>query len=191
MGGRRGRQAAGSQAVARAYGLPPSPAQPRVERPSARAEHQHDEQQRAPEIVLAERRLEAFAEQHVRIGDDGQHVDGRESERRETASSRPTTSSAGKTSSPAVPATAASSGGSSGTWYSSWKRYSVLSQSETLSQPDFRNCQATYQRNARSSGVASHVVARSAKSLAACTVVAMLTSSLHPEDLHWLGSAAQ
>ena len=38
---------------------------------------------------------------------------------------------------------AAIPGGNSGTRYSSWNRNSVVSQSLSLSQPDFRNCQDT------------------------------------------------
>jgi hypothetical protein len=43
-----------------------------------------------------------------------------------------------------VPITAASSGGSSGTWYSSVNRASVVSQSRSLVRPDRKKACATY-----------------------------------------------
>src|SRR5271169_5202110 len=58
----------------------------------------------------------------------------------------PSTRSAEKNNSPNAPVTAAKVGGKRGTWYSVRNRSKVPCQSETLSQPDFKNCQLTYQR---------------------------------------------
>src|SRR5262249_47451789 len=55
----------------------------------------------------------------------------------------PTNNSAGKKISPEAPMTAATSGGSTGTWYSVLNRSSVPLQDDTLSHPDFQNCQLT------------------------------------------------
>ena len=49
----------------------------------------------------------------------------------------------GSTSSPAVPSTAATPGESSGTWYSSPNRASVVSQSRILVRPERKKASAT------------------------------------------------
>ena len=120
----------------------------------------------APEIVLSERGLEPLAEQHVRVGDDGQDVDGEQSQRgvtgragrRSAAPGRPARRPSRRPQPTRAAAAARCIPPRKGTAWSPSR--------QTLSQPDFRNCQATYPRVASSSGDASHVAARSASRMA-------------------------
>src|SRR5271165_1613505 len=66
-----------------------------------------------------------------------------------TLPAMPSTRSAEKNNSPKAPVAAAKAGGRMGTWYSVRNKSKVPCQLETLSQPDFKNCQLTYQRAAK------------------------------------------